>query len=642
VKLSLLELTETLRDYGDDPGAFDETIFLRLQQDSEVARNKALMVLERLTNNLPHLPPSSEEPIRAQRPTIVTIPIQQRSNPRTPRDNDTFAIVSLAPLSLPTTPISNADRVGEYAFPPALASPITRGNRLNIPSLPTTGLSSYPTDADLPLIDKEDVHHRLSSNEEWLERRSLLRVQFQLSHPEVRSSNSSSITSARGSVTSMTQGSSTIAIANRLASQDTPQYRTGLTPSPVLSSSSVYSTSPESTHDPRSVAGFVPQGLQFPAQTSSNIPFVRSSTGSSSSDAYKTVALDDQKSLSSHMRVQVPPSPSRRRPMVLSQHSEEMIFGPPDTPPLSGGRISQPDGLSSIPTLTEIDRGVEDGLEVAPLMINRKHYSDGLMLADENITQSTPPISIKSIDYPIKGDSSFFQMGGWCEGARLQQNDSPGAFKIVSTPTGYYTSTRSARCAKCLYEVSLSALEKDYLNDRSGIFTHHQISWRTRFLQKCHLPAKSIDEGVYGCPFCVEDGKTIDPYDATVFFTPTQFLKHLDKHTNRLRPVTKVRCLSGKTSELDFDIHFLDTDYESVDGSGLERGYSKEVEVKLASRPTAIATQAHWGYFSKYQARDPEGKPTLRFAKGAKIMGIIYPIRFKGDWCSGYHDGEKG
>lgn len=32
----------------------------------------------------------------------------------------------------------------------------------------------------------------------------------------------------------------------------------------------------------------------------------------------------------------------------------------------------------------------------------------------------------------------------------------------------------------------------------------------------------------------------------------------------------------------------------------------------------------------------------LKFANGARIVGITFPERFGGKWCIGYHDGERG
>lgn len=118
-------------------------------------------------------------------------------------------------------------------------------------------------------------------------------------------------------------------------------------------------------------------------------------------------------------------------------------------------------------------------------------------------------------------------MGGWCGGAKILQEGKQGSFKVIATPTGYYTNAKSVRCAKCLFEIPFTTMERDLRNDATGIFTHHQIRWRTRFLQMAHLASKSVDEGLYGCPFCVEDGKTIDGYDATVFFSPAQLLKRM-------------------------------------------------------------------------------------------------------------------
>jgi hypothetical protein len=68
----------------------------------------------------------------------------------------------------------------------------------------------------------------------------------------------------------------------------------------------------------------------------------------------------------------------------------------------------------------------------------------------------------------------------------------------------------------------------------------------------------------------------------------------------------------------------------------------KEIAPKAASRPAAHATTTHHPKINRHGSRDPEGNLTLHFAAGARIVGITFPDRFNGQWCIGYHDGERG
>lgn len=67
-----------------------------------------------------------------------------------------------------------------------------------------------------------------------------------------------------------------------------------------------------------------------------------------------------------------------------------------------------------------------------------------------------------------------------------------------------------------------------------------------------------------------------------------------------------------------------------------------EIRQKVATRPSAQAIVTHHPKAGSNGARDPDRNPVLNFVVGAKIVGITFPDRFKGEWCQGYHDGEKG
>jgi hypothetical protein len=56
------------------------------------------------------------------------------------------------------------------------------------------------------------------------------------------------------------------------------------------------------------------------------------------------------------------------------------------------------------------------------------------MLANEDVNQPTPATSVQSVDYPMRPDSSFYQYGGFCEGARMILGGDKSALKVIRKP----------------------------------------------------------------------------------------------------------------------------------------------------------------------------------------------------------------
>jgi hypothetical protein len=67
-----------------------------------------------------------------------------------------------------------------------------------------------------------------------------------------------------------------------------------------------------------------------------------------------------------------------------------------------------------------------------------------------------------------------------------------------------------------------------------------------------------------------------------------------------------------------------------------------EIAGKVATRPSGFAKSTHHPKNGSSTWRDPDGQPVLHFAAGARIVGITFPEPFRGQWCIGYHDGERG
>jgi hypothetical protein len=291
---------------------------------------------------------------------------------------------------------------------------------------------------------------------------------------------------------------------------------------------------------------------------------------------------------------------------------------------------------------------------------------------DRNQLLSAPLLtaSLKSVDHPMRHDCSFYKVGGFCEGARALLTGE-GAYRFVkrvsvSTNTssritrrhliahqGFHSLTLSARCIKCSNEVGWNDVEKDIMLERkcflandysclikigTGIYSNNGIRWRQQFLFKSHVRSSSLEEPLYACIFCVETHTTVEEHDATVFFSVTQFLRHLARHPRPLPNVTGITVLLGlqPPEVVDFDLHF--TVFEPRPST-----YNiVEIAQKVATRPSAHAITTHHPKNTRSNYRDPDGNPTMHFAAGARIVGITFPEKWNAQWCEGYHDGERG
>lgn len=140
------------------------------------------------------------------------------------------------------------------------------------------------------------------------------------------------------------------------------------------------------------------------------------------------------------------------------------------------------------------------------------------------------------------------------------------------------------------------------------------------------------------CIFCVEENKTVEEHDATVFFSVAALFRHLAKHSRPLANVSGIMTLYGPqpSSALDFDIHFPTEEPQMP-------AYSMaQIASKVSTRASAHAIVTYNPKSTSKVFKDPEGNETLHFAEGARIVGISFPDNFNGQWCMGYHDGERG
>jgi hypothetical protein len=101
-----------------------------------------------------------------------------------------------------------------------------------------------------------------------------------------------------------------------------------------------------------------------------------------------------------------------------------------------------------------------------------------------------------------------------------------------------------------------------------------------------------------------------------VFFSAGQLLSHIQKHPRRLKEVEGIKIVYGPQPEnlVDFDLHFLTLEAKI--------SLTADIKAQIASGGTGYALVNHRQGAKGFKAGDPEGRQTLKFAIGAKIVGM--------------------
>jgi hypothetical protein len=411
-------------------------------------------------------------------------------------------------------------------------------------------------DSGVQLIDRAEVVRQMTSNEGFLKKRLKSRQSFRQDMEHLRQSSASSTA--------------------------TTSPRTGFAQtSPSLAYTAEFSESPIATSRPNSY--LLVAGNQSREGQSSLSP-----KGSSPRNSAPTLERQD------------------------SAMSELLIFGPPESPPHSG-RQSAAEGhgaLARTLKLPGFGKGVEDGIQVVGQLVS----DPGLILANENHDQPTPATSVKSMDYPMRPDTSFYKLGGFCPGAQLIRRGIKGAQEVRKKPGPHLDAHISVKCIKCKYEISWEVYDKDNFLDHEGIYTIGDIRFRQRFLSKCHMHSAHTDESAYACIFCVDEGKTVNDYDATVFFSLKQFFRHLERHTRPVKAIEGIVILYNEPDVVDFDI-----DFKTIEPKPSPLA---NIEGTFRNHPTAHAIVDHRERAKGFKKVDPEQRATLQFAHGARIVGL--------------------
>lgn len=270
-------------------------------------------------------------------------------------------------------------------------------------------------------------------------------------------------------------------------------------------------------------------------------------------------------------------------------------------------------------------------------------FEDGLIpVTSEADTLSTAELSALSTSCALTPSSSFHQFGGFCRGADAAMSGQ-SAIKLVKQPVGMLSSRSAtfAKCKFCLFELDWTLVRADQNRDATATQTSSAgVEYRARFLSKCHLPSKRVDETLFACIFCVRAGRTPRPTDATVFFSRNDLLAHVARHARPFPEgatqglVVIDRDEDGSLPEWrnNFDLHFMSPPTPSP-MVGLER--------ELARQPWGMVVETYRSSASEGKV-PPDRATTLSVAKGALLGGIEFPARYGGEWVLAWAEDMRG
>ncbi|EJT77809.1 hypothetical protein GGTG_02914 [Gaeumannomyces tritici R3-111a-1] len=310
------------------------------------------------------------------------------------------------------------------------------------------------------------------------------------------------------------------------------------------------------------------------------------------------------------------------------------------------------------PTASARNSGPRPGLERVGSA--RVHALDsGLIPVEaERSVKAPEPIPRRPADCSIGPNSSLYQLKGFCEGAKEVLKGGVGVKQVRKLNFGSGT-VMAAKCRACLFELDWNDVEADINGEESANYVSKstKIGFRLRFLSKSHLSAHTIEDQVYGCLFCVQQGHTTEESDATVFFSQKQLFMHIARHPRPLPIVAGLNVIEGDAGDVPgkpsssatadlllpvwrngFDLHLTMPPAPSKTGSDHVAGLQQLLETLPAARAVETIRQA----IGTVRAPPDTSLPPLQFATGARIVGVQFPARFGGEWASGWNDNAKG
>ncbi|KAI1381910.1 hypothetical protein F4677DRAFT_439716 [Hypoxylon crocopeplum] len=333
-------------------------------------------------------------------------------------------------------------------------------------------------------------------------------------------------------------------------------------------------------------------------------------------------------------------------PVTSSTHRNSILSAEPNSPgqqppeyvghPPGYQRTAPTPSISSgVGTITNHSTSTLTARPIGDMGHIQRGMDEGLIPVDmENPNSDDQQIPAREPDCNIGPFSSFYKLKGFCKGAEEVMAGRLG-FKKIKRPVGGFSMAIVAKCNHCLFEIDFKSVEQDLNNDSSGSFTSNSIGFRLRILQKSHLSIRHVEEQMYGCLFCIQQGKTVEESDATVFFNQSQLFAHLARHPRPLPAIQGLTVVEAPeippAFQDNFDLHFPHPPMQSV-----MNGLSRE----LSRLPSATATETR--KIQNGVMRSPPGRETvLHYAVGARIVGIEFLVKYEGKWCIGWHDGVR-
>lgn len=327
------------------------------------------------------------------------------------------------------------------------------------------------------------------------------------------------------------------------------------------------------------------------------------------------------------------PSGSVTRRVEDMGRQYEALRKPPSAPLPSPPPSRHYGGVKNSPTLsprsgTSIPRG-SPGLDAAS-KLPKAEMESGLIPVEPEAVSAEAQVILSKKDCTIGPSSTFFKYKGFCEGAKEVVRGEIGV-KKTKRP-GFSTATTVAKCTGCLFELDFSQIEADVNKEDKGNFYKSGINYRLRFLQKSHLAARRVDDVLYACVFCVRAGRTVDESDATVFTNSKALFHHLSHHPRPLPEVPGIAVLDGGSIPAhlrnDYDIHFLEP----------PAAHAAQLNVsQIVGKATGVAKDQSRKLYGQRLLFDRS--PALELCHGAKLTGIDWPEKHKGEWIFAWHDG---
>lgn len=292
------------------------------------------------------------------------------------------------------------------------------------------------------LIPREIVDFRTRANDEWLERRRQSRIMFQ---NELRKSTVS-IGSIDEDKPSPSLGGHPTGGLERI----TPRIETSTSP---IQRTTRPSITGYNSHDSGLDRHEMPAGLPQRPVSNGSDGLIWDPTNGQTSPAEGRASrssLNDYNNLMTRQRSQGQASQTSRNsrgsfgpnsPQTARQDPFLALQSGPLSPPISehrssGGAERWAAASSSTPAPALRVPPIQPDFSI-PEVVSQIDYGNEKMVVgnvEGSYSQPTPTSSMKSIDYPMRHDTSFYKFKGFCDGAKIMLRGETG-FKVVKRPS---------------------------------------------------------------------------------------------------------------------------------------------------------------------------------------------------------------